>query len=84
MANLKKYRSKLKEFQGRNENQLKLRLKFWMLRPITHSSARLSDPPNGGKNLDLETTAPTSDPGQRMLQKFDGISTKGHRRERTA
>jgi len=84
MAILKKNRRRLKEIQGRDENQLKVKLKFWMPWPITQSAARSSDPPSGGKNLDLETTAPASDPGQRMLQKFDGMSTKGHRRERTA
>jgi len=84
MAILKKYRRRLKEFQGRNENQPKVGLKFSMPWPITQSATRSSDPQSGGKNLDFETSAPASDPGQRMLQKFDGMSTKGHRRDRTA
>jgi len=41
-------------------------------------------PLRGGKNIGPETTAPASDAGRRMLQKFDGMSMKGHRREHTA
>jgi hypothetical protein len=51
--------------------------------PITQSTARSSDLQSGGKSLDFETNTQASDPGQQMLQKFDGMSRKGHRRERT-